>query len=126
MGSEASILIVEDDNDACAVLCSAVQRRFNVTTYCADNGRTALELYKTHKPFIVLTDINMPEMDGLEMACAIKTITPDAHLIVITAYSGKGYVDRFNEIGCCHYLLKPLEFGKLFSAIEGCLAESQS
>jgi len=121
-----SILIVEDDKDACEIMCNAVRKRFApVTTYCAENGKSGLELFREHRPDIVLTDIHMPDMDGIEMAGAIRAIRPDAKFIVITAFSSKAYVDQFSEIGFCHYLYKPLEFGKLFAAIEGCLNDLQ-
>lgn len=124
MSNTPSILIVEDDKDACHILCNAVRRRFSdLTTYCAENGREGLELFKEYHPDIVVTDINMPEMDGLDMAGAIRTIAPNAKFIVVTAFSGKGYMDRFSEIGFSHYIVKPLEFGKIFAAIEGCLKE---
>jgi YesN/AraC family two-component response regulator len=91
--------------------------------YLAGNGSIGVDLFEEHRPELIITDINMPVMDGIEMARQIKTLKPDARFIVISAYSNRGYFEKFSEIGFCEYLLKPVQFPKLFAAIEKCLAE---
>ncbi|RQW77168.1 MAG: response regulator [Geobacter sp.] len=119
-----SIMIVEDDKVACELLATVIRRRFpRITTYLAENGRAGVEVFKQHSPEIVITDINMPEMDGIEMAGRIKSLKNDTKLIVITAYSNPGYVDKFAQIGVDDYLSKPVEFVKLFQAVEKCIDE---
>jgi len=66
---------------------------------------------------MVVTDINMPEMDGIEMARHIKAINPDAAYIVLSGNSDVKSIKKFREIGFCAYLVKPLEFKDLFDAI---------
>jgi YesN/AraC family two-component response regulator len=119
-----SILVVEDDKVTREVLDLMIPRKFpNVTIYSSENGRTAVELFKKHKPEIVITDIQMPEMDGIEMAGEIKAIKADTKFIVVTAYSNTSYYDKFNNIGFHDFLSKPIEFAKLYTAIESCIAE---
>jgi YesN/AraC family two-component response regulator len=123
-GSVPSILIVEDDRVICEMLATVIQRKFcDATIYRAGNGQIGVDLFKEHRPGIVITDINMPVMDGIEMAAAIKAITADTHFIVITAYSDKAYFEKFSEIGFCAYLLKPIMLPTLFAAIEKCFDE---
>ena len=125
-GSRAapSILIVEDDRVICEMLGKVTQRKFrDVTIYLAENGRIGVDLFKEHTPEIIITDINMPVMDGIEMAAEIKSIKSDARFIVMTAYSDKVYFEKFSEIGFCEYLLKPITLSTLFAAIEKCIAE---
>ena len=123
-GSVPSLLIVEDDRVICEMLATVIQRKFcDATIYRAGNGQIGVDLFKEHQPGIVITDINMPVMNGIEMAAEIKSIKADTRFIVMTAYSDKGYIERFGKIGCSEYLLKPVQFPKLFAAIEKCLAE---
>ena len=53
----------------CGMLCTVIRRKFpDAAIYLAENGRIGVELFKKHTPDIVITDINMPVMDGIEMA----------------------------------------------------------
>lgn len=116
-----SLLFVEDDTMVCLAIGRMIARQFpDVTVYTAENGRIGLELFMEHAPGIVITDINMPEMDGIEMAGKIKSIKADTKLIVLTGYSDKNYLERFSEIGFDDYIVKPIKLGTLFAAIEKC------
>ncbi len=118
-----SILIAEDEELVRKLLGSAIPFRFpDIAIHFAENGRIGVKLFIEHTPDIVITDINMPEMDGFQMAGKIKSIKADTKIIVITANCDTGYRNKFSEIGYDDYLLKPLEFGKLFAAIDRCIA----
>ena len=119
-----SLLVVEDDKVARVIMSVMITRKFpDISVYDAEDGRMGLELFKEYTPDIVITDINMPEMDGIQMAGVIKSIKADTKFIVITGYSDKNYLERFGEIGFSDYTLKPIEFKKLFVMIEKCIAE---
>lgn len=119
--SNFSVMIVEDDDAARDIIANIVGLKFpDCAIYTAENGRKGLELFKAHTPDIVLTDINMPEMNGIEMVREIRSINADASCIVLTAYRDKELMERFTEIGYCAYLLKPVNFVELFSALEKC------
>src|SRR6185369_2126976 len=119
-----SMLIVEDETTARELIGRMVALRFpGCVIYSAENGRKGLELFKEHAPDIVVTDINMPEMDGIEMAREIKAINPNAKYIVLSARNDKDYVKNFEEIGYCAYLMKPLDFKTLLNAIKYCHPE---
>jgi YesN/AraC family two-component response regulator len=121
-----SIMLVEDEKDTLELLTNVVTLRFpDVAFHAASNGRAALELFKIHTPDIVITDINMPEMGGVQMVDKIRAVKPDAKFIVLTADSGKATLE--NAVGkgfeIDHYILKPVHFGLLFAAIEQCISE---
>lgn len=127
MGSAPSILIVEDDRVICQMLATVIQRKFHeIPVYLAENGKTGVDLFKEHQPEIVITDINMPVMDGFEMAAEVKSLNAAAKIIVMTAYSDKVYLEKFSEIGFNEYLLKPIVLSTLFAAIEKCFGEKWS
>ncbi|HXE97145.1 MAG TPA: response regulator [Dongiaceae bacterium] len=119
-----SILAVEDDETVRRMLGIIINRKFpDNPLYFAENGNEGIELFKAHNPEIVITDIIMPEMDGVEMASTIKTIRSDIKLIVITGYNNAYYHEKFRNIGANAFLSKPIDIKKLFAAIEMCFAE---
>jgi len=122
--SPFSVLFVEDDALVCTTIGRMIAREFpDATVYTAENGLIGLELFKKHLPGIVITDINLPAMDGFEMAGIIKSVQSDTKIIVLTGYSDKSHYDRFNEIGFFEYFVKPVDFIKLFAAIKKCRTE---
>ncbi len=123
-GAGLSLLIVEDDKEALDLLSAMISRKFPaIRVFSAENGQKGLEIFKTRLPEVVITDINMPVMDGIEMAGEIKSIKAETRFIVLTAYTNRVYLEKFIEIGFSAYILKPVVFTKLFDAIENCLAE---
>jgi CheY-like chemotaxis protein len=115
------MLLVEDDRDAREIMASIIGVRFkDVTLYIAKNGREALELFHEHLPDLVITDINMPELGGLELSQKVREVKPDTIIIVITADTGKAALEDAIGSGfqIDHYIVKPVDFKKLFSAIE--------
>jgi two-component system, sensor histidine kinase and response regulator len=116
-----SLLLVEDDQVTREIVASLVTIKYpGCILYTADNGKKGLELFKRHIPDLVVTDINMPEMDGIEMARKIKAINTDASYIVISARNDQENVEKFKKIGYCAYLIKPLDFSALLNAINNC------
>jgi YesN/AraC family two-component response regulator len=119
-----SLLVVDDDKMARDVLSLMIARQFpNSSLYFADNGRTGVELFKEHTPDIVITDISMPVMDGIQMADRIKAIKNDTKFIVLTGYSETDYSSKITEFGVKECILKPIVFKRLFAAIENCIHE---
>lgn len=104
---DVTVLFVEDDADIREYLGSVLKRRVNAL-YTAANGKEGLERFAEHKPDIVVTDINMPVMNGLEMAENIKQMDEQVPVIVITAYNEQDFFMRSIEIGIDKYLLKPV------------------
>ena len=119
-----SMLIVEDEKVIREVMGVMIFRRFpDISTSFAENGAMGVELFKKHLPEIVITDIKLPVMDGIEMARQIKSMQSGTKFIVLTAFSNASYHEKFNKIGFHDFLTKPIEFEKLFAAIEKCSAE---
>jgi len=121
-----SLLIVEDDTAARDIIANMISLEFpDCTIFTANNGIEGLELYQQYTPDIVMSDVNLPVMDGIELAREIRTINGNATYIVLTAYTNQTVFDKFKDIGVCAYLLKPIDFTELFEAIERCKFESK-
>lgn len=83
----------------------------------ASDGREGLALIQREKPDIVLTDIRMPNMDGLTMLAALRSEFPHMQVTVLTAYRDFDYAQRAINLGVCRYLLKPSRMDELMEAI---------
>jgi YesN/AraC family two-component response regulator len=119
-----SILIVEDDTVCLGVIGRMIASKFpGITINSAENGKLGVQLFKEHAPDIVITDINMPEMNGIQMTSEIKSIKADVKFIVITGYSDGHYLQIFRETGINDFIVKPIEFGRLFAMIEKSIDE---
>jgi two-component system chemotaxis response regulator CheY len=79
----------------------------------AENGRQAIALYAEHRPDIVILDIAMPEMDGLETLKEILATDPSARVLMCTSFSSKQYVVEAVKIGAKGYLNKPFDLEKI-------------
>ena len=84
---------------------------------CAIDGREGLALIRQIRPDIVLTDIRMPNMDGLTMLAAVRSEFPRVQVTVLTAYRDFDYAQRAINLGVCRYLLKPSKMDELMEAI---------
>jgi DNA-binding NarL/FixJ family response regulator len=83
----------------------------------AENGREALDQTSKHKPDVVLLDLRMPEMDGVEAIGKIKENHPDIHILVLTTYDTDADIVRAVEAGATGYLLKDAPREELFRAV---------
>ena len=110
--SRTVILFVEDDKFIRTHFAYMLKRSAK-TLLVADNGREGLELFKQYRPDIVITDVEMPEMDGLEMATAIKEIDQDTPIIVTTAYNNESFFIRAIDAGVDKFIIKPINVIKL-------------
>ena len=113
-----SILYVEDEKDLREVT-HEILKSFTKNQYIAENGQEGLELFKKYEKNIdlIVTDINMPILNGLEIAKEIKNINPNIPIIITTAFSNKEYLLESIDIGIDKYVLKPIDIAKLLQAM---------
>ncbi|RJP42061.1 MAG: DNA-binding response regulator [Desulfobacteraceae bacterium] len=83
----------------------------------ADNGRLAVRMAAELKPDVIVMDINMPELNGIEASRQIKTELPDIKIIALSMHSDKRYVAGMLKAGVSGYLLKNCAFDELVAAI---------
>jgi response regulator RpfG family c-di-GMP phosphodiesterase len=115
-----SILYVEDDDVIRENMLGFLNRRFD-RVLLAENGAAGLDMYRKNKPEIVMTDIKMPVMDGLEMTRAILEMNDKAAIIVTSAHNEAKYLLGSIDLGISHYLIKPLELEKLDASLRHCI-----
>lgn len=84
----------------------------------ASDGIAGLALIREKRPEILLTDIRMPNMDGLSMLAALKSEYPHMQVCVLTAFRNFDYAQRAMHLGVCRYLLKPSKMDELHEAVK--------
>ena len=83
---KANVLILDDEHVVCDLLCQALETlRVIGTIKCCNRGREAIEMIKNEKYHLLLLDIQMPEMTGIEVLRAVREIDTDIEVIIITA-----------------------------------------
>jgi two-component system, cell cycle response regulator len=116
---DISLLYVEDERVTREQI-SRILQRIVTELYVAENGQEGLELYREKRPDIIMSDIMMPIMNGLEMAREIRALDSDSQIIMLTAYSDTEYLLECISLGINQYVQKPVDFSQLATAIETC------
>ena len=111
-----TILYVEDEEITQELIKEILEIECK-EVFVASDGQEGLALYKEKQPDIVLSDIAMPNMDGLEMSEAIKKINPEQPIALFTAFSQSSYLKKAAEIGIATYILKPLDEEQFFNSL---------
>ncbi len=117
--SGISLLYVEDEASTREQVSRILSTRGYQLTV-AENGEQGLELFRKQTPDIVLTDIMMPRLNGLEMARAMRATSPEIQVACMTAFSDTSYLIDAIDIGINQFVLKPIEFHRLFTALDRC------
>lgn len=121
-----SLLYVEDDVDIREKIVSIVNLTFpELALVLAENGQDGLDLFRSQHPDIVLTDIRMPIMDGIQMARKIKSIEKSALIIMLTGVCETDAILEAIDIGIHHYVMKPVIMEKLIASIARCIEETE-
>jgi len=120
--SEISILCVEDDTTSREFLRMLISMKFpDGKIHTAHHGQAGLDVFRECQADIVVTDINMPVMDGIRMAREIRILNPNACIIGISAYADMGEPEEVDRIfNCC--MQKPVGRKQLCDALDDCVA----
>jgi len=110
------VLYVEDEDD---VRRNAVEylKRIVKEVFEAKDGKEAITLWRDVKPDIIITDINMPRLNGLDMARYIRSKDQDVQIIIATAYTDTDYLMKAVELNLVKYVVKPITKEKLLGAL---------
>jgi two-component system response regulator DesR len=112
------ILVAEDQAMVLGALTALleIESDFEVVAQ-ARTGSDALDLALRHKPHVVVTDIEMPGMTGLDLAAELRSRSSAARIIILTTFARPGYLRRALEVGASGYLLKDAPSAQLADAI---------
>jgi len=110
------VLLVEDDARL-QTLGRKILERHGYQVLLAGDGRVAVELAGSGRPDLVLMDVSLPEMDGLEATRLIKLDQPDLPVVALTAHAMERDRERTRDAGCDGFLSKPYQIPDLLAAV---------
>jgi len=117
-----TVLYVEDDkhvrehiNEFLSHYCKKI--------YACQSSEEALEVYNQHKPDIALLDVNLPGMNGIELATTLRESDKKIRIIILTAYTDEKFMIKAIELELTRYLVKPVKSEDLLMAFEKCVDE---
>ena len=119
----ATILVIED-NPANLKLAEFLLRKAGHEVLSAEDAPAGIELARSARPDLVLMDIQLPGMDGLEAARLLKSepATRAVKVIALTAFAMKGDEEKMRAAGCDGYLAKPYQYQRLLDAVRAALS----
>ena len=117
MDNQLKILYVEDEENIREEMLEILQLDYD-DIQVATNGQEGLAMYKEFHPDLIISDIQMPIMDGTHMSKEILSIDADAKIILITAFNEKAYLEEAKRIGVKSYINKPVNIKEFFEKIE--------
>ena len=130
MNFAGSILLVDDEAHIRKFI-SLLLRHLGVTRiFEAHNGVEAIEVYKKESPDLVMLDVNMPAMDGIETLRAQKALNPDCVVVMLTSLANRQTIDEAAALGAANYIRKdapPEDIGRALSdTIDSCFEYDDS
>ena len=111
------VLVVEDDPDLAEYACAVLRRHGNVAVEVAFNGRMALESFHTRGADILITDIELPGMTGIELATSIRQVDPDMPVAMMTAHASVDYAVSALRNQIDEFLVKPVSAAEFRSTL---------
>src|SRR3989339_294081 len=118
MDMKISVVLADDHAIIREGLKSLLERRGITVSAIAKNGREAIESAVLHQPDVVIMDIAMPDLNGVEATAAIRREVPHVKIIGLSMHSGKHIIDKMFASGASGYILKESAFEELYDAIQ--------
>jgi len=115
--NDLTLLYVEDDAALREQFVRVLKPRFKAL-YEAEDGKQALELYAEYSPDMIIVDINLPYIDGLEVIEKIRKSNENTPVVIMSAYSDQEKLFKAIKLGLSDYLIKPVPLKKLFTVLD--------
>ncbi len=106
MSSSHSALVVDDEGHLRTMLRTLLKRMGITMLYEASNGHEACDVYREKKPTLVLMDVNMPGMNGIETLQELRRTDPDAVVVMMTSMTSRKMVEASIDCGATHFIRK--------------------
>jgi len=114
-----NVLYIEDDKVVLDSI-STILRYMVAQVFTAENGKDALDIFRKEKIDIILTDIDMPKLNGIEFAKRVRQINEIVPIIIITSYKSEEYLFQSMDLKLEDYIIKPINYDKLVESLSKC------
>ncbi len=115
--NEFKVLLVDDEEDFVHTLVKRLTRR-KLEVRSALSGKDALKSISENAPDVIVLDVKMPDMDGIETLKQIKALCPSTEVIMLTGHANVEVAIRGMELGAFDYLMKPIEIDELLYKLQ--------
>ncbi|OHD68369.1 MAG: hypothetical protein A2W19_14210 [Spirochaetes bacterium RBG_16_49_21] len=120
---EKLILVIDDEPDICTEISGYLSAK-GYQVIIAHNGKDGMKLFIQHKPILVLTDYKMPEMNGLEVLRAVKSVNKDIHVVLISGAADTKTIVEAIKDNAFDFLLKPVDLNHLLDIVKTAIAKT--
>ncbi|MDR7078630.1 two-component system response regulator (stage 0 sporulation protein F) [Neobacillus niacini] len=110
-------ILIVDDQFGIRILLNEVFSKEGYQTFQAANGIQALDIVTKHDPDLVLLDMKIPGMDGIEILKRMKVIDPDIRVIIMTAYGELDMIQEAKNLGAITHFAKPFDIDDIRAAV---------
>jgi two-component system, response regulator, stage 0 sporulation protein F len=110
-------ILIVDDQFGIRILLNEVLHKAGYETFQAANGIQALEVLNNHSPDLVLLDMKIPGMDGIEILKRMKVVDPDIRVIIMTAYGELDMIQEAKDLGAMTHFAKPFDIDDIRKAV---------
>ncbi|MGG4200064.1 response regulator [Peribacillus frigoritolerans] len=110
-------ILIVDDQFGIRILLNEVLHKEGYETFQAANGIQALEVLNNHSPDLVLLDMKIPGMDGIEILKRMKVVDPDIRVIIMTAYVELDMIQEAKDLGAMTHFAKPFDIDDIRKAV---------
>jgi two-component system, response regulator, stage 0 sporulation protein F len=110
-------ILIVDDQFGIRILLNEVFQKEGYQTFQAANGVQALDIVKQHSPDLVLLDMKIPGMDGIEILKRMKQIDADIRVIIMTAYGELDMIQEAKDLGALTHFAKPFDIDDIRAAV---------
>jgi len=118
----ADILIIDDDDAIRAILRRVLEAVGHSVREAAD-GKTGLRHFADHPADLVLSDILMPDMDGIEFLTTVRRRSPGARIVAMSGGAGEGILEAASALGAVAVMRKPFRMDEIKATVEGALSQ---
>ncbi len=117
-GSMAYTILIVDDEPAMGELLGKVLSRRGYLTFIASSAQEAIIIFERQPIDLVISDLDLPQVNGFQLMSQIKAIQPDVPVVLMTSFGDHEQGLRAHEKGACYFLSKPLNMDTIISCIE--------
>ncbi|MDP4161887.1 MAG: response regulator [Bacillota bacterium] len=110
-------VLIVDDQFGIRILLNEVFQKEGYKTFQAANGLQALDIVKKNSPDLVLLDMKIPGMDGIEILKRMKVLDPDIRVIIMTAYGELDMIQEAKNLGAITHFAKPFDIDDIRAAV---------
>jgi two-component system chemotaxis response regulator CheY len=118
MSFDGKILLADDEAHIRKFISMLLRQLGSPTIIEASNGMQALTLYATEQPDLVILDVNMPELDGLQTLAGLRSLDPNCAVIMLTSLTTRQIIERAAEFGAVYYIRKDTPKDEILSTLQ--------